>query len=66
MIQTDTQMLLAQEGTANLQKILLEARKVHFHEDYIRMAGLILFEIQQREQEIVEYLSSDVEQPIAR
>ncbi len=66
MIQTDTQMLLAQECVANLRRILLEARKVHSRQDYARMAEPVLLEIQQREQEIVEYLSSDVEQPVAR
>ncbi len=65
MIQTDAQMLLAQEGLANLRKILLGARKVHSKQYYDRMAEPILLELQQREQEIVKYLSSDVEPPIA-
>jgi hypothetical protein len=65
MIQTDDQMLLAQQSVGNLRRVLLEARKVHSRQDYIRMAEPILLEIQQREQEILEYLSSDLEQPIA-
>ena len=65
MIQTDYQMLLAQECVANLRRILLEARKVHSRQDYTRMAEPILLEIQQREQEILEYLSRDVGQPLA-
>ena len=65
MIQTDDQMLLAQLRVANLRKVLLEARKVHSRQDYTRMAEPILLEIQQREQEILEYLSRDLEQPIA-
>src|SRR5947208_2522354 len=65
VIQTDDQMLLAQQCVANLRRILLEARKVHPRQDYIRMAEPILLEIQQREQEILEYLSRDLEQPIA-
>ena len=64
MIQTDDQMLLAQQSIANLRKILLEARKVHSRQDYARMAEPILLEVQQREQEILEYLSSDLEQPV--
>jgi hypothetical protein len=60
MIQTDTEMLLAQECVANLRKVLLEARRVHSRQDYARMAEPILLEIQQREQEIVEYLSRDM------
>jgi hypothetical protein len=58
-------MLLAQQSIANLRRILLEARKVHSRQDYARMAEPILLEIQQREQEILEYLSRDLEQPIA-
>jgi hypothetical protein len=58
-------MLLAQQCIGNLRSILLEARKVHSRQDYTRMAEPILLEIQQREQEILEYLSRDVEQPIA-
>jgi hypothetical protein len=38
VIQTDEQMLLAQECVANLRRILLEARKVHSRQDYARMA----------------------------
>ena len=65
MIQTDDQMLLAQQCIANLRRILLEARKVHSRQDYARMAEPILLEVQQREQEILEYLSRDLEQPVA-
>ncbi len=65
MIQTDDQMLLAQECVANLRKILLEARKVHSRQDYARMAEPILLEVQQREQDILEYLTRDIEQPVS-
>jgi hypothetical protein len=65
VIQADDQMLLAQQCVANLRKILLEARKVHSRQDYARMAEPILLEAQQREREILEYLSTDLEQPIA-
>jgi hypothetical protein len=65
VIQTDDQVLLAQQSIANLRKILLEARKVHSRQDYTRMADPILLEVQQREQEILEYLSRGLEQPIA-
>jgi hypothetical protein len=65
VIQTDDQMLLAQQCTANLRRVLLEARKVHPRQDYTRMAEPILLEIQQREQEILEYLSREMEQPLA-
>ena len=65
MIQTDDQMLLAQQCIANLRRILLEARKVHSPQDYTRMAEPILLEIQQSQQEILEYLSRELEQPVA-
>ncbi len=65
MIQTDEQMLLAQQCVANLRKILLEARKVHSPQDYLRLAEPILLEVQQREQEIFEYLSRGLEQRVA-
>jgi hypothetical protein len=54
------------ECIANLRRILLEARKVHSRQDYARMAEPILLEVQQREQEILEYLSGDLEQRVAR
>ena len=65
LIRTDEQMLLAQQSVADLRTILLEARTVHSPEDYVRMSGPILLEIQQREQEILEYLSTSVERPVA-
>ena len=58
-------MLVAQQCIANLRRILLEARKVHSRQDYTLMAEPILLEVQQREQEIVEYLTRDMEQPVA-
>ena len=64
MIETDDQMLLAQQCVANLRTVLLEARKVHSQADYLRLAEPILLEVQQREQEILEYLSRDLEQSV--
>jgi hypothetical protein len=65
VIQTDDQMLLAQQCISNLREILLKARKVHSQQDYLRMSEPILLEIQQREQEILEYLSKDLEPSVA-
>jgi len=65
VIRTDEEMLLAQQCVANLRRVLLEARKVHSPEDYLRMSAPVLLEIQQREQQILEYLTSDVQQPMA-
>ena len=58
MIQNDEQLAIAQQAIFNLQKILLEARKVHSAEEYRSMSEPILLEIQQREQEILSYLST--------
>jgi hypothetical protein len=65
VIQTDDQLLLAQQCIANLRRILMEARKVHSRQDYTRTGEPILLEIQQREQEILEFFSGELEQPIA-
>jgi hypothetical protein len=65
VIQTDDQVLLAQQCVANLRRILLEARKVHSAKDYFQLSEPILLEVQQREQEILEYLSGSLEQPLA-
>jgi hypothetical protein len=58
-------MLIAQQCVANLRAILLEARKVHSPQDYSRLAEPILLELQQREQEILEYLTGSAEQRVA-
>jgi hypothetical protein len=52
VIQTDEQVLLAQQCVTNLRSILLEARKVHSAQDYVRLAEPILLEVQQREQRL--------------
>ncbi len=57
MIVNDHQLQVAQAGVANLQHVLLAARKVHSPHEYRLMAAPILLELQQREQEILAYLS---------
>jgi hypothetical protein len=57
MIHTDEQLVQAQEAIANLQRVLMEARKIHSPDEYRLMSEPILLEIQQREQEILVYLS---------
>lgn len=57
MIENDDQLRAAQEAIANLQKVLLTARKVHDPHEYRLLSEPILLELQQREQEILEYLS---------
>lgn len=57
MIISDEELLIAQKAVENLQKILLEARKIHSKVEYRAMSAPILLEIQQREQDIFDYLS---------
>lgn len=57
MIQNDEELARAQQAVVNLQKILLEARKAHSAQEYRAMAEPILLELQQREQDIIAYLS---------
>jgi hypothetical protein len=57
MIKNDEQLTAAQEAVRNLQQILLAARKVHTAAEYRAMSEPILIELQQREQEILTYLS---------
>lgn len=58
MIQNDEQLRAAQQAIFNLQKVLLEARRVHSGGEYRAMSEPILLEIQQREQEVLFYLST--------
>jgi len=48
---------MGQQAILNLQKILLQARIVHSAQEYRAMSEPILLEIQQREQDILIYLS---------
>jgi hypothetical protein len=65
MIKNDEQLTAAQGAVRNLQQILLAARKVHTAAEYRAMSEPILLELQQREQEILTYLSR-VEEETAR
>jgi len=56
MIQSDEQLRAAQQAIFNLERVLLEARKVHSASEYRAMSEPILLEIQQREQEVLSYL----------
>jgi hypothetical protein len=57
MIENDAQLQSAQKAVENLQHVLLAARKVHSQQEYRLMSAPILLELQQREQEILTYLS---------
>ncbi len=58
MIQNDEQLSLSQEAVRNLQRVLTAARKIHTPSAYRAMSEPLLLELQQREQEILTYLSS--------
>jgi hypothetical protein len=57
MITNDQQLQLAQEAIEKFQRVLLTARKVHTPHEYRLMSAPILLELQQREQDILAYLS---------
>ena len=57
MIANDQQLQAAQAAVENLQRVLLAARKVHSPHEYRLMSAPILLELQQREQDILTYLS---------
>lgn len=63
MIFNDEQLTQAQQGIVNLQRVLLRARKVHSPVEYKALAEPILLEIQQREQDILTYLSASGTEP---
>lgn len=58
MIKNDEQLKKAQETVKNLETILKKARKVHTPSEYRAMSEPILIELQQRESEIIQYLST--------
>jgi len=57
MIKNDEQLKKAKEAVRNLELILEKARKVHSPSEYKAMSEPILIELQQRESEIIQYLS---------
>ncbi len=58
MIKNDEQLKKAKEVVNNLEMILEKARRTHTTSDYRAMSEPILLELQQRENEIIKYLSS--------
>ena len=57
MIKNDEQLKKAKEAVRNLEVVLEKARKVHSPSEYKAMSEPILMELQQRENEIIQYLS---------
>jgi len=58
MIKNDEQLKTAQGNIIKLEDVLLAARKTHPQNEYALMSSPILLEIQERQNEIVQYLSS--------
>jgi len=65
MIRNDEQLQKAKEAARNLELILEKARKTHSPSEYKAMSEPILIELQRRESEIIEYLSSPEPQAAA-
>lgn len=59
------QLKKAKKAIRNLELILEKARKTHSASDYKAMSEPILLELQQRENEIIMYLSSAETQTVA-
>ncbi len=58
MIKNDEQLKKAKEAVKYLELILERARKTHRPSEYKAMSESLLLELQQRENEIIQYLSS--------
>ncbi|MEW6380025.1 MAG: hypothetical protein AB1611_10530 [bacterium] len=58
MIKNDEQLRKAKEAVRNLETILEKARKVHTSSEYKALSEPLLIELQQRESEIIQYLST--------
>jgi hypothetical protein len=66
MIRNDEQLKKAKEAVKNLELILEKARKVHSPSEYKAMSEPVLLELQQRESEILQYLSLTESQVISQ
>ncbi len=64
MITNDQQLQVAQAAVENLQRVLLAARKVHSPHEYRLISAPILLELQEREHEILAYLSQTETEPV--
>jgi hypothetical protein len=58
MIHNDTQLHQAQADIQKLWKFLETARETHNSVDYERLAAPYLLQIQERQQDVVDYLSA--------
>lgn len=58
MIRNEDELQLAQDALRNLEQVLLHARKHHTTEEYQLLSEPILLEVQDRQREILLFLSS--------
>lgn len=65
MIKNDEQLKKAKEAVRKLESVLEKARKVPSPSEYKAMSEPILMELQQRENEIIQYLSMAEPQVVA-
>ena len=61
MIETSEQYERAEEAVAKLKRFLLAARRTHTAEAYTALSAPILRELQERERDILIYLSQSPE-----
>ena len=63
MIRNDTQLHQAQENIQTIWRFLEVARATHSPFDYQRLASPYLLQLQERQQEVVAYLSCRTSSP---
>ena len=61
MIETQEQFERAEEAMGNMKRFLLVARRTHTPEAYTALLAPILWELQERERDILAYLSRSPE-----
>jgi hypothetical protein len=57
VIETSEQFELAEEAVSKMKRFLLTARRTHTSEAYAALSAPILLEIQERERDLLAYLS---------
>lgn len=66
MIETPEQFEHAEEAIAKMKRFLLAARRTHTPEAYAALSAPILRELQERERDILAYLSQLAEVPAGK
>jgi hypothetical protein len=66
MIETPEQFEHAEEAIAKMKRFLLAARRTHTPEAYAALSAPILRELQERERDVLAYLSQLAEVPAGK